>query len=240
MNWIDNSHADEKGKYLYKFLSKKHLDQFLNTGCIWFSRADKFGDRLECVRIKDLKQQRINIEKVKEMQRLHFISCFHEATNETLAFWDTYSQNEDNRRVFALKFTLEDFCKKIDASDIPISFSNIERLVHGKVMYKNLLSNKKEILEQKKVRYISLRKEYAFKYEREYRFVIKTKTVVQDGGINVFLGDIKYQKFKILLNPLLEDTPYINLLEHLEKKNVFDKFEITKITKFFKPELDVL
>jgi len=237
MDWVNNSITDDKGKYLYKFLSKKHLELFLNSGSIWFSRADKFGDKLECVTIQDLKKEKIDIKKVKQIQRQHLIACFHEATNETLAFWDTYSQNEDERRVFALKFQLDEFCKKIIDANIPIESHKIKKRIHGKVIYKNLLSTKKETLEEKKVKYISLRKEYAFKYEREYRFVIKTKDQFDENGINIHLGNITTQVFEILVNPLLENEPYFKLLDYLKEKDVFDKFSLTKITKFFKPEL---
>jgi len=237
MDWIDNSANDYKGKYLYKFLSKKHLELFINTGCIWFSRADKFGDKLECITIGDLKNKKIHLEKVKQIQRQHLISCFHEATNETLAFWDTYASKEEDRRVFALKFNLKALCKKIVASDIPLETDQVIKMVHGKVIYKNLLSSKKEIIFRKKVKHISLRKEYAFNYEREYRFVVKTKEGFKSDGINIYLGDIKTQKVEILINPLLEIDAYQKLQEYLKKRDVFGKFKITRITKFFKPEL---
>jgi hypothetical protein len=237
MIWIAYDTEDIKGKYLYKFLSRSNLEKFLSTGNIWFSRSDKFGDKLECVTIADLKKTPINIKEIEKRKKQHLIACFHEATYESLAFWDTYSKTEDDRRIYALKFNLLEFCEKITKANIKIESEKIEKQIHGKVDYKNLLSTKRSVLESKKVKHISLRKEYAFQYEREYRFVIKTKTTFSNDGLNVHIGSPKSESFKILVNPLLEDKSYISSLDFLKDKGFESKFELTKITRFFKPEL---
>ena len=46
MNWTTFNTENIKSKYLFKFLSETNLNKFLSTGNIWFSRADKFGDKI--------------------------------------------------------------------------------------------------------------------------------------------------------------------------------------------------
>ena len=95
MEWEDYNVTNVKGKYLYKFLSEKQLALFLETGNLWFSRADKFGDKMECVMISDLRATKPDFKKIESRKKRHLISCFHEATIETLAFWDTYAKTEE-------------------------------------------------------------------------------------------------------------------------------------------------
>jgi len=235
--WEEFNIEEIKGKYLYKFLSKAHLEKFLLSGDIWLSRADKFGDKLECVAIKYLKNSTLNLQEIEINKQKHFISCFHEATFESLAFWDTYAKNQEERRNYAIKINREYFCKIIENAFIPIEHNKISKMIHGKVVYKNLLSSRKEKLEQKKIKHVSMRKEYAFHYEREYRFVIKTKEIINSEGINIHLGLPTNLNFQILINPLLDNDDYKNANQFLEDINFKDRFELTKITKFIKPHL---
>ncbi len=54
MAWSSYHASAATEQYLYRFLSKHNLERFLETGSIWFLRADIFGDKMECVSIADL------------------------------------------------------------------------------------------------------------------------------------------------------------------------------------------
>ncbi|MBK7652437.1 MAG: hypothetical protein IPJ20_19335 [Flammeovirgaceae bacterium] len=61
MKWELYQESEPKEKYLYRFLSKEHLEKYLNSGSIWMARSDQFGDKMECVTIKDLSKGTSNI-----------------------------------------------------------------------------------------------------------------------------------------------------------------------------------
>src|SRR6266487_4318430 len=112
MSWIPfNNRAEEK--YLFKFLSQESLDRFLDTGSIWFSRADIFADKMECVRIADLKKEIPDFDKIEERKKHFLISCWHLGDKEPLALWDTYSESIEKRRTFAIKFKRADLISLI-------------------------------------------------------------------------------------------------------------------------------
>src|SRR6185369_5536509 len=104
MMWNSYHTKEITETYLFKFLPKKRLFDFFETGSIWFSRADKFGDKMECVRIDDLLVKQPDYKSIEERKKKFLISCWHLANNESLAFWDTYTDNSDNRKNFALRF----------------------------------------------------------------------------------------------------------------------------------------
>lgn len=237
-NWQHIINEDEAGKYLYKFLSKKYLLDFIKTGNIWFARADMFGDKLECITIPHLKNKQIKLEEVVELQQCHLISCFHQATYETIAFWDTFADNDETRRNFCIKFLKTDLDNYIINLEIDSSvLSNTKELYYGRVAYKNLLTNKPEKLIKNKVKKVSLRKEFAFAYEKEYRYIIRGNNVFKRNGFGLKIGKPSSLKYRILINPLLNDDKYSESIDLLEEHNVHDKFELTKITKFFKPHI---
>ena len=104
LQWNTYHTRDLEEKYHYKFLSEQWLAEFLQTGNIWFSRADQFGDKMECVRISDLINQNPDYEAIEKRKRKFLISCWHLADNESIAFWDTYSEYPENRRNYAIRF----------------------------------------------------------------------------------------------------------------------------------------
>ncbi len=185
------------------------MTQFLDTGNLWFSRSDKFGDKMECVMINDLIKKVPDFKEIERRKRKHLISCFHEGNKETLAFWDTYAKTDNDRRKYALRFDRQEITQIIKDKTSAISNLDIKYLVHGKVKYKNLIGASATSLQSKKVKYPAFRKEYVFAYEKEYRFDISLKNERKDFGINFHLGKSRDINFTIFINPLLENDDYI-------------------------------
>ncbi|HEX5155052.1 MAG TPA: hypothetical protein VFW07_26595 [Parafilimonas sp.] len=237
MDWIEYNTEKIKGRYLYKFISEKFLIKFLETGTIWFSRSDKFGDKMECVMIKDLEKKVPDFKEIEARKRKHLISCFHEGNKETLAFWDTYAKTDEERRKYALRFNRKDFKERIELNTVNISMTNISKLVHGKVKYKNLIGANNEKLNLQRVQYPAFRKEYVFSYEREYRFDILLKNEMKELGYNYHIGNTNSIPFAILLNPLLDNKDYTKCLKTIQKSNFESKFRLSPLTKWLKPEL---
>lgn len=238
MKWITYNTENIKSRYLFKFLSEQNLFRFLESGNIWFARSDKFGDKMECVTIRDLKKPVPDFTEIESRKRKHLISCFHEGNKETLAFWDTYAKTDDDRRKYALRFNREDFIQRIESlqSVNPIQ-QTVSRLVHGKVKYKNLIGKKPEKLTSKKVAYPSFRKEYVFAYEREYRFDILLKKETESEGFNFHIGRPMNIPFAIYVNPLLENKDYMHCLDRINESEFKVKYKMSSLTKWLKPEL---
>ena len=237
MSWESYNTNDVRGKYLFKFLSKRNLTRFLKSGAIWFSRSDRFGDKMECVRINDLQNAHLDLNEIDCRKKRHLISCWHLANNESLAFWDTYSATPEDRRTVAIRFRrldlIEAFKDELPRNQLPVT---VAKLIHGKVKYKNLLTARRELLQEKKVKYPAFRKEYVFSYEREYRFVIRLSQKYEKLGLGYQIGNLKTIPFDILVNPLLEKADYIAVRKEVTAGRFGDRFKESALTRWLKPD----
>lgn len=82
MSWTSYHTKEISESNLFKFLPLSKAELFLKSGEIWFSRADQFGDKLECVNIDDLSEGTFDYSKIEERKRKYLISCWHLADNE--------------------------------------------------------------------------------------------------------------------------------------------------------------
>ncbi len=221
-------------KYLYKFLSEENLQKFLNNGEIWFSLAREFGDKMECTTIDDFTNGKLNIKKIQERQNKYLISCWHAATKEVLSMWDTYVDTPEKRRKVALRFLKSDLIQFIkQSSNLP---PNTKSSIHGKVIYKNIIGKSKSSLQKKRIQYFSFRKEYAFRYEKEYRFVIALSRPFEQKGWSLKIGNENQLLFKILINPLLKKAEYQKTKQKLLNSPQGDKVTESSLIKWLQPE----
>jgi hypothetical protein len=122
-----------------QFIQKEFLFQFLENKAIWFSRADQFGDKLECVLAAELLQRKPDYGKIVERKEKHLISCWHLANNESLALWDTYVDEKSKRRVAAIRFDRKYLVQLIKESVYRNDSFYFERtFTHGAIVYKDL------------------------------------------------------------------------------------------------------
>lgn len=239
MYWKTYNTENIKGKYLFRFMSEEKLVQFLETGNLWFSRSDKFGDKMECVRLSDLMAlPKPDFKEIEERKKRHLICCFHESNKESISLWDTHFRNGTDRRKYALKFERNQLTDLVErANSHSTSFSSVISLTHGKVKYKTLIGNSKERLIKKKIKHVAFRKETAFAYEREYRFDILLKTKFNELGVDYKIGNPELLSFKILVNPLLINEEYNKSIEKLKELNYYDKYEESDLAKWLMPNL---
>jgi hypothetical protein len=205
MNWKPYHTEGLKKKHLLKFVPFKRLKDFIKSGEIWFSRADEFGDKMECIKISDFQNSSFNYKQLKERQKKILISCWHLADTESVAMWDTHSKKEEERKNFAIRFERNTLTELINNSlTSKNSLSPSYELIHGKVQYKNLINYKENRLSKAKIKYAAFRKENAFNYESEYRFVLKDIKKHTSKGLGYIIGNPKDLTFDILINPLLK------------------------------------
>jgi hypothetical protein len=233
MEWLTYHTKNIKKKYLFKFLSEDHTAKFLNTGDLWFSRADVFGDKMECVRLSDLEKSPIDHNEIDKRKKSTLISCWHLEDKETLALWDTYSKTKRDRRVCAIRFKLSDLNQLIELSRPKLSDTDIKRNVYGKIVYKDLSASAN--LKKKSVIYSAFRKERAFKYESEYRFVIQLNSQYKDEGLIYSLGNPTRLPFHILINPLISSEEYKRLKNRFESGDHSSKVKESHLVDWVKP-----
>jgi hypothetical protein len=224
-------------KYLYKFLSEANLQKFLSSGEIWFSLAREFGDRMECTTIDDFSNGKLDIKTIQQRQNKYLISCWHSATKEVLSMWDTYVDAPENRRKVALRFLKTNLIQLVKQSKyLP---ANSKSSIHGRVLYKNIIGKNKTSLQEKRLKHFPFRKEYAFRYEKEYRFVIQLNKSFQQKGWGCQIGDANDLSFEILVNPLLKKDDYIKTKQKLLKGTHKGKVTESSLAKWLLPESDL-
>jgi hypothetical protein len=237
MAWKSYHSKNLKEKYLLKFLSGENLINFLNSGSIWFSRSDIFGDKMECVRIIDLKQVKPDFEKIESRKKRFLISCWHLADKETLALWDTYTDTIEKRRTFAIRFKKIELVQLVNDNFFPNnSFYYLTEFVHGKILYKDLINIKRELLNNKVIKYPAFRKESVFKYENEYRFAIRMQQPFLNDGFSYNLGIPNKLPFEILINPLLKKEEHAELKSQIEQMGFGKNLKQSDLAKWLQPE----
>lgn len=237
MPWRTYNTTDLRSKYLYRFVAKEYLLEFLETRCIWFSRADRFGDKMECVRALELLEEKPDYGRILERKERHLISCWHAADNESLALWDTYVDELSKRRVAAIRFFRSKLAEWM-AFSLPHNerFSHPVTYTHGAVRYKNLLTWKPSDFEGLLVKYPAFRKEKAFAYENEYRFVIHLPRKYHDRGYAYHLLEPPAISFDIILNPLLGAAEYNSLKQEVADKGYGEYLKDSPLNKWLHPE----
>jgi hypothetical protein len=237
--WESYHTKELKEKYLFKFLSKKYLYEFLKIEQIWFSRADKFGDKMECVSIAHLLKPKPNYTEINARKRKFLISCWHIANKESLAFWDTYSKRPEDRRIIAIRFKrkilIEYFKERFYNNN---SFYIKTKWVHGKVEYQDLANSSKENLINFRMLYPAFRKDSAFRYENEYRFVIEfiNEDYFSSDGFGYNLGLSNELDYDIIINPLLDKVEYNEIHLELKKEEFENKIQKSALYNWLKPE----
>ena len=239
MKWKTTRTKITEEVYLYKFLSKTDFYKFLETGNIWFSRADIFGDKMECVSIIDLKKDKPDYEEIKARKRKFLISCWHLADRESLVLWDTYSDTIEKRRTVAIRFKRRQLVSLMEMYAIRnhCNFFYATEFVHGKVAYKQLINIDNELLDEKAVKYPAFRKEIAFSYENEYRFSIQLVREHAEHGYGYTLKPAHKMPFQIIINPLLSQDMYVPLKEDIKKAGFGYKLIDSDLSKWLHPEL---
>lgn len=238
MPWKTYNTKDTKEKFLFKFVPISRLKSFLSDGEVWFSRADQFGDKMECVRIDDIATAKLDYTKIEERKRKFLISCWHLADKESLAFWDTYSDNILDRKNIAIRFKREVLIYALNnyfhRND---KFYYETQWIHGRVQYKNMVNRKVDSLNMSRLKFPAFRKEKAFSYENEYRFVIEQRDEHLDKGFGYFIGDPTRLSFDILINPLLKKEDFSAMKNRVIdlgfEKNIKDSI----LTKWLRPDL---
>ena len=110
-------------------------------------------------------------------------------------------------------------------------------MIHGKVRYRNLITATKEELSDYVIKYPVFRKEKAFDYENEYRFVIHLSEETHKLGHAYYLGHAKGLPFEILINPLLKKKEFKNFELEINQAGFGEKVTNSVLTRWLRPDL---
>jgi hypothetical protein len=218
-------------RYLYRFFTLEFLEDFLKTGDVYFPRADRFLDDMECAHISDLTldEPKNVIEKRKKM---YLISCWNLANKESFGLWNQNHGSADDKRIAAIRFKYTDLKDYFKHSMVPIyGFYYKTQFYMGKVRYFNLTGSSKEQLERTRVLYPFLRKDSAFEFEKEFRFVIEYDKVSKEAPLHYrfHLGELYQLNFDIILNPRLTELERIVPMAVIEKFNMEERLKLSDL-----------
>lgn len=202
MIWDTYNTTSIKEKYLFQFFSQEaYFTKTLATNQIHFKRAFDFGDKFECLNVKELLDTHFNRKKIWSRQKRHLISCWHLGNRESVSMWETHLTS----RIAAIRFMFP-YLKNLVKGNIHQLKSACPKdlFIAGKVRYKDLVTNTGNANGQKDLesKYVAFRKDTSFSYENEFRFVLNAKEEFTD-GIGFYLGELSELKFDIILNPLM-------------------------------------
>ena len=224
------------GKYLYRFLQEKYLFEFLSKKAIWFSRADRFDDKMECALLTEI-VGRYSHDEIVERQQKHLISCWHLASHESYALWNSYAKLSNERRVAAIRFKRADLVRSVEESifrnDI---FHYTRHFIHGSIKYMDLLEPAAASIRQNLVKYPAFRMEQAFSFENEYRFVVRLTKPHKDGGfLYGLVTNLPLLHFQVILNPLLDKGEYQRLKDKLTANGYGQYWTETELRRWLHP-----
>ena len=99
--------------------------------------------------------------------------------------------------------------------------------------YKNLLRKDNEA---NRMRMVAFRKEYSFKYENEFRFVVQSNNSFSKEGYTLCIGETSKLNFSIMINPLLNQEEYNKNLDFLKSNNIGSvKHKDSALVRWLKP-----
>ena len=212
------------------------LLDFLQTGELRFSRADKFEDTQEgYVGLEAMLSTMPSELHEKARQALHrqnlecFVSCWHLSSSESLAMWKIYGANAFSVAVVSnvgkVMSACHDYCNDLSAAGM-----------FGEVVYDNYVNNGtlnvqtlgipfgyKELPISKGILTLFM-KAKAFSYEQEWRVVLNKKNI-SEPAIRVPIGEIDKFIEQVYVSPQAPDW-IVSTIESL----VRDQFGFNRIS----------
>lgn len=219
----------QRGKFLYRYLKKEHLIDFLETKKLYIPRSNKFKDKFECINKEQIeqifglepitkKEFNYNTELSTEERNLSYKIACHEFSQikaeikkvqeETfISCWfgadhetmAMWNMYSEPQNTFALRVDRDKFIKNIRCR--PEIVKNKMPSFLGYVHYLNYHDVHRWPRDQEEI-YPFFRKHIGFKYEEEFRVVLYRPRVSVE-GINVGPLDLNFEP-TVILHPDLD------------------------------------
>ena len=260
---VNKDYSFGEDQYLFKYIDIHKLIYFLYSENLFFSPLSYFDDPLEGISQKvladnheenGLVNQNANEENVHnkvlqddekqqhyqnyldKVQRQLFASCWFLGLRESLAMWESYSNNDS----VALRFKPDYLCNHMIGQFSKLNDNNFDLMAHGKVEYFKLspFDPNDEALKQSKHRFPGFIKDLSYKHEEEFRFLLMQQHNKEQYNFFEFSpGPLKELEFDIITHPYMENWKHKNIqtiLENLDLKDKLKKSEIPIRRQIFK------
>lgn len=247
----DNLPSDNE--FLWRYIDIHKLLSILNSKSIRYSRMDQFEDVLEGVPYETLmragflnNKEAFNlsevilnsdsfmlnglniatrIDRVIQIQKSHFVSCWFSQQRESMAMWNLYSNSDS----VAIKIPFS-YLKKEYKPDLK-NKENIEYYC-GRVSYQDFRNTNQNLDDSlTKLGIIGLRKDLSFSHEKEVRFIVKKELNSKENTVGIESIPLNFNDIdlKIISHPKMSNWKKDNIKKLLKSKklgNVFSESEI--------------
>ncbi len=241
-------------EFLWRYFDIHKFLCFLQNRTFRFTRMDQFEDPLEGVPLSALTTYAEKVDQnlvhnlslselildqtlfeqlppmlKKKLNAIHgihkstFVSCWFYEQRESMAMWNLYS-NPDG---VALKMPFGKLRKRLKpSSDVAVPIS---AYYAGKIVYQDFKSVFPEG-DSSKVPKVALRKDNSFSHEREFRFVIRTSSLV-DGLVGIDSEQIALDSLglKAVCHPRMISWKKANVKRILEQAGLPSAFQVSEI-----------
>jgi hypothetical protein len=232
-------------QYLFKYLDLHKLIYLLNSQNLFFSPLSYFDDPLEGISgevlfdkhevdsknnvPEDAHNRSLQDDEKKEhyrnylqkVQRQLFASCWFLGIRESLAMWETYSNNDS----VALRFNPNHLCDLMVKRFKEIEENDFDVMVHGKVEYFKLSPfDPDDALKNCGHKFTGFLKDLSYKHEEEFRFLLIQPN--QNKHYNHYefaMGILKELDFTIITHPYMEEWKFKNIHNILQNNGLEDK-----------------
>ncbi len=242
---LANNIKIKENEYLWRYMDLYKLISLIHEKELFFSRADFFEDKLECLNnnilnllisysthrvnhpiIADLKNK--FLQESSKIKKSLFINCWHLNQRESYAMWNIYSDQS-----IAIKFNAHDLIEAVKDQSKSYSDSKFnDTMLYGLVEYVDIYPKPNiEKLNDGSIIYVPFKKDSTYYYEKEFRFVTEAPSN-ESGNIKNFkfpFPKINSLNFEIYLHPKMNDLKKEGIKTILKKFNLIDKISESKL-----------
>lgn len=247
---VNKDYTFDNDQYLFKYFDLHKLIYFLNTEKLFFSPLSYFDDPLEGISQKVLYERHNNDERsedthqnkvlqdddkkqhyrnyLEKVQSKLFASCWFLGVRESLAMWETYSNNDS----VALRFKPNDLCHTMITRFSNVVEKDFAVMSHGKVEYFKLspFDANDESLKNSQHKFSGFIKDLSYKHEEEFRFLLIQENVEKQYEFYEFSpGPLAELQFDIITHPYMESWKFNNISNILKNNGLQDKLMKSEI-----------
>lgn len=219
----------EKGiKILWKYLDLHKFVSLVTKKSLFFTRLDSLNDPMEGIKTKFLREhadlnKSINFDcsKIENWQSQNYVSCWFTSDRESMAMWNLYS-NADS---VVIKVSFDLLKKEINNSFQKFVETENNLTIRGKSVMYHKLNPFDSSLPLQKFEFSALKKDVAYAYENEYRFLINVSSRIDNKEFYEIPLDIDLLKLEVITHPKMEQWKFENIKELVRLAKIDVKVE---------------
>lgn len=253
---INETAHRKRGVTLWRYFDLHKFFSFLRNREIRFTRMDEFEDPMEGVPLRALvtyaeerdleligddklsdlildrtkfrklsKEMQDRITNIKAIQRSSFVSCWFLGKRESMAMWNLYS-NTDGVAVKVPATSLFKHFEEVSESFFEVGAS---AFYGGKVDYQDFKTIGAED-DSASVPRVALRKDTSYEHEKEFRFVVRTKSGSEENeSFTSTIDDLSILNMKVVCHPLMAEWKRNNIQQILKDAKLEKAFTLSEI-----------